>query len=187
MAKFDIYAAMLVDWQSRMNLVAPSTLETVWDRHFADSAQLAALSDPAPATWMDIGSGAGFPALVLALLAPGHFHLVEATAKKCRFLGEVAAALGIASRVTVHNQRIEAMAPLAPNVITARACASLGQLFTWGLPHAGNAKWLLLKGRTAADEVAAARATFDVDCTLVASRTDPDARIVNVRRVVRQT
>ena len=187
MAKFDIYAAMLADWQSRMNLVAPSTLATVWDRHFADSAQLGALSGPGPATWLDIGSGAGFPALVLALLAPGHFHLVEATAKKCRFLGEVAAALGIASRVTIHNQRIEAMAPLAPDVITARACASLGQLFTWGLPHAGNAQWLLLKGKTAAAEVAAARTIFDVDCTLVPSRTDPDARIVNVRRVRRRT
>lgn len=185
LAKLETYAALLIAWQERMNLVAPSTLATVWDRHFADSAQLAAFAGE-PTTWLDLGSGAGFPALVLALLAPGHFHLVEATAKKCRFLAEVAAALDLADRVTIHNCRIERLPALSVDIITARACASLVQLFDWGLPHASKARWLLLKGRTASDEVAAARAMFAFDCTLIPSRTDPDARIVDAQRVRRR-
>ena len=185
MAKFDAYAAMLVDWQARMNLVAPSTLATVWNRHFADSAQLVALAKGAT-TWLDLGSGAGFPALVVALLAPGHFHLVEATTKKCHFLGAVATALDLSDRVTIHNCRIEALPRLSPDIITARACASLTQLFEWGLPHASAARWLLLKGRTATDEVTAARAIFAFDHCLIASRTDPNARIVEAQRVRRR-
>ncbi len=185
MAKFDVYAKLLIDWQTRMNLVAPSTLATIWHRHFADSAQLVALAGN-PVSWLDIGSGAGFPALVVALLTPARFHLVEATAKKCRFLIEVAQALGLDARVTIHNSRIEALPVSAPDIISARACASLDQLFDWGLPHARSARWLLLKGRTATSEVAAARAKFAFDCTLVPSKTDPDARIVDAQRVRRR-
>jgi 16S rRNA (guanine527-N7)-methyltransferase len=186
MAKFDIYASLLVEWQTRMNLVAPSTLATVWDRHFADSAQLAALAGSAR-MWLDLGSGAGFPALVLALLMPtGYFHLVEATSKKCRFLAEVASALDLTDRVTVHNCRIEVLPPFSPDVITARACAGLSQLFEWGLPHGQAARWLLLKGKTAAAEVATASTMFAFDHILIASRTDPDARIVDAQRVRRR-
>ncbi len=185
MAKFDVYASLLVEWQMRMNLVAPSTLAMMWGRHFADSAQLGQLSRT-PATWLDLGSGAGFPSLVLALLTPGHFHLVESTTKKCRFLNEVASALNLTDRVTVHNCRIESLPRSVPDIITARACASLTQLFEWGLLHSKSARWLLLKGRTAADEVEVARATFTFDHHLIASRTDPDARIVDAQRVQRR-
>lgn len=184
MAKFDAYAVLLAEWQTRMNLVGPSTLEDVWDRHFADSAQLVALAGGAPdLVWLDLGSGAGFPGLVVALLAPGRFHLVEATTKKCRFLEAAVAALGLGATTTIHNARIEALPPLAADVVTARACASLAQLFAWGAPHGGRATWLLLKGRTAAAEVDAARASFDFSTELVPSRTDAQARIVVARDV----
>lgn len=187
LGRLDAYAALLADWQTRMNLVAASTLPDVWQRHFADSAQVAALVEATDATvWLDIGSGAGFPALVLALLCPGTFHLVEATTKKCAFLAAAASVLGVGERVVVHNGRIEALRPFAVDLVTARACASLTQLFAWGLPFAARARWLLLKGRTAADEVAAAGADFTFNHRLVASRTDPHARIVDARNVRRR-
>ena len=189
MPKFDLYATMLVDWQGRMNLVARSTIDEMWLRHFADSAQLAALTPEAGPTtcWLDLGSGAGFPALVLALLRPGTFHLVEATGKKCAFLAAVAAAVGVADRVTVRNGRIEALTPaLRPDIITARACAPLTRLFDWGVARGGDARWLLLKGRSVATEIAAAETHFTFDYTLVASRTDPHARIVDARNVRRR-
>lgn len=187
LAALDRYVAMLGEWQTRMNLVAASTLPDVWQRHVADSAQVAAMAAAGPAsTWLDLGSGAGFPALVLAVLAPGTFHLVEATAKKCTFLAAAAATLGVADRVVIHNMRIEKLPVVAADFITARACASLTQLFSWGEPFGRKAQWLLLKGRTAADEVAVAQQDFAFDHRLVASRTDPDARIVDARQVRRR-
>jgi 16S rRNA (guanine527-N7)-methyltransferase len=186
LARLDEYVALLADWQERINLIASSTLVDVWQRHIADSAQVAALVDATDTTvWLDIGSGAGFPALVLAALCPGTFHLVEATAKKCAFLAAAASVLGVADRVVIHNRRIEAMRPFAADIITARACASLTQLYAWGAPFSGRAQWVLMKGRTVADEVAAAASEFICDHHLVASRTDDEARIVvahNVRR-----
>ena len=183
----DRYVALLNEWQARMNLVAVSTLPDVWQRHVADSAQLIALADAGAATtWLDLGSGAGFPALVLARLAPGTFHLVEATAKKCAFLAAAAEALGVADRVVIHNRRIETLPPFDVDIVTARACASLTQLFTWGEAFARRGRWLLLKGRTAANEVAAAATEFAFNHHLVASRTDGDARIVDARHVRRR-
>lgn len=187
LAAFDAYVALLGEWQARMNLVAASTLPDVWQRHIADGAQLVALADATAATtWLDLGSGAGFPALVLARLAPGTFHLVEATAKKCAFLTAAAAALGVADRVVIHNRRIESLPVLAADIVTARACAPLAALFTWGEAFARQGRWLLLKGRTAAEEVAAAGREFSFDHRLVASRTDPQARIVDARHVRRR-
>ncbi len=187
MARLDAYAALLGEWQSRMNLVAASTLDDIWQRHFADSAQLAALADATAATtWLDIGSGAGFPALVLAVLCPGTFHLVESRAKKCAFLQAAADAIGVGGRVTVHNVRIEDLAPFPADIVTARAAASLAQLFEWGLPFGHDAHWLLPKGRSVAAEVAAAGTAFRFDHDLIPSRTDPDARIVVARNVRRR-
>ncbi len=187
MARLDAYVALLVEWQERMNLVAASTLADVWQRHIADSAQIAALIDANDATvWIDIGSGAGFPSLVLALLCPGTFHLIEATAKKCAFLAAAAASLGVADRVVIHNRRIEALPPFAADIVTARACAALTQLFAWGAPFGGRAQWALLKGRTVAGEVAVAAREFTFDHRLVASRTDDEARIVVARNVRRR-
>lgn len=190
MKQFDTYAALLVDWQTRMNLVGPSTLPDIWTRHFADSAQLADLvpSVTAETIWMDMGSGAGFPALALALLKPGVFHLVESTMKKARFLQTVADAVGLADRVVIHAARIEAVPPIGARIITARACAALGQLFEWGLRHGANARWLLLKGQSVGDEIAAARATFRFEAELISSRTDARGHIVvahDVRRLRR--
>lgn len=181
--KFDTYAAMLIDWQSRMNLVGPSTLHDIWGRHFADSAQLYPLAAGRRGVWLDLGSGAGFPALVMALLGAPNVHLVESTAKKCRFLEAVRDALGLEG-VTIHNQRIENLPPLTAEIISARALANLTQLFDWGLRFATPAtRWLLPKGEAASDEIATARRKYNFDIDLVPSTTDPRGKIIVAGRV----
>ncbi|TRW15055.1 16S rRNA (guanine(527)-N(7))-methyltransferase RsmG [Glacieibacterium frigidum] len=183
LACFETYAAMLAEWQGRMNLVGPATLAQTWERHFADSAQLVPLG---AAPWLDLGAGAGLPGLVIALLGGGPVDLVEATGKKTEFLAAVAEATGIADQVRIHRSRIEAMPLLQPATIVARACASLSQLFDWGIRFAGpTTRWVLPKGARAADEIAEARLRFRFDHDLVPSVTDAQARIVvatNVRR-----
>lgn len=182
--RFDTYAAMLSEWQGRMNLVGPATLEHIWERHFADSAQLAPLGS---APWLDLGAGAGLPGLVIALLGGGPVDLVEATGKKTDFLRAVVEATGLSDQVRIHRERIEAMPPMQPATIVARACASLTQLFDWGVRFAGpNTRWVLPKGARAADEIAEARLRFRFDHELVPSVTDAQARIVVARNVSRR-
>lgn len=189
LAKLDRYAALLAEWQARMNLVGPSTLPHIWGRHFRDSAQLASLAPTLGhrPVWLDIGAGGGFPGLVLAILGAGDIHLVESIAKKCRFLQAVADELELGDRATIHNMRVESLVRFRADVITARACANLAQLFDWGLPFAASSTmWLLPKGASVDEEVAAARRRFSFDAELVPSRTDPQARIVVARGVRRK-
>lgn len=187
LAKFDSYAELLVDWQQRMNLVGPSTLPQLWHRHFTDSAQLLPLAGPGK-SWLDIGAGAGFPGLVLALLDPAaKLTLVESIAKKCRFLGEVVGQLDLAAQVTIENRRIEALPRQKFDIITARALASLEQLFDWGLPYAGSGtRWLLPKGMRVAEELEAANHRFSFAHHLIPSQTDDQARIVVATGVQRR-
>jgi 16S rRNA (guanine527-N7)-methyltransferase len=178
------YAELLHEWQGRMNLVGPSTLPHVWTRHFADSAQLLPLAGTGR-SWLDIGAGGGFPGLVLAILDPtARFTLVESIAKKCRFLAAVCDDLGLNDRVTIENRRIETLPRQKFDVITARALASLEQLFAWGLPYAGSGTtWLLPKGIRVQEELASAAKQFHFEHALIPSRTDDDARIVVARAV----
>ena len=180
--KFDIYAAMLGEWQEKMNLVGRATLPYVWDRHFADSAQL--LQHAKAGSWLDIGAGAGFPGIVVALLGAQPVNLVEATTKKCLFLQAVVEALEL--EVIVHNARIETLRlPRVAN-ISARACASLTKLFDWGLPFATeDTRWLLMKGASVEQEVEDARQIFSFAADLIPSVTDPRGRIVCARSVRR--
>ena len=127
------YADLLAHWQRSINLVAPSTLPNVWSRHFADSAQLGSLA-PDARLWLDLGSGAGFPGLVVALLQAQvpdfRMHMVESNRKKCAFLAEVARALQ--TPVDIHAMRIEDLPEkaqsLRPDVVSARALAPLPRL-----------------------------------------------------------
>src|SRR6266508_4117959 len=156
------YAELLAHWQARTNLVAPSTLPTLWSRHFADSAQLCALA-PEARLWLDLGSGAGFPGLVIAILQTGtpdfRMHLVESNRKKCAFLAEVARATK--APVDIHPMRVEDLADsaesLVPDVVSARALAPLPRLFGLAAPFfAGGTRGLFLKGHEAEAEVEAA-------------------------------
>jgi 16S rRNA (guanine527-N7)-methyltransferase len=187
MAQLDRYAALLTEWQDRMNLVGPSTLPHIWDRHFADSAQLLPIAGTGR-SWLDIGAGAGFPGLVLAALDPtATFTLVESIAKKCRFLSEVVEQLGLQDRVSIENRRIETLPRAKFDIITARALANLAQLFDWALPYAGSGtRWLLPKGVRVHEELEFAERRFAFDHQLVASLTDAEARIVVASGVKRR-
>jgi 16S rRNA (guanine527-N7)-methyltransferase len=187
LAQFDTYAALLTDWQTRMNLVGPSTLAAVWQRHFSDSAQILAIAGERR-SWLDIGAGAGFPGLVIALLDPlARLTLVESIAKKCRFLDAVVTTTGLQDRVTIENRRVETLPRAKFDIITARALAALDQLFDWGLPYAGSGtRWILPKGARVDDELAIASKRFAFDYSLVPSRTDAAARIVVASGVKRR-
>jgi 16S rRNA (guanine527-N7)-methyltransferase len=180
------YADLLARWQRSKNLVAPSTLPALWSRHFADSAQLCALA-PSARLWLDLGSGAGFPGLVVAILESGkpnfRMHLVESNRKKCAFLAEVARATE--APVDIHAMRIEDLAEraktLRPEVVCARALAPLPRLLELAIPFFGEkTRGLFLKGRDAQTEIAEAGTRFDFGCRIHASLTAGDSCIVEV-------
>jgi 16S rRNA (guanine527-N7)-methyltransferase len=180
------YAELLTQWQTRTNLVAPSTLPVLWSRHFADSAQLAALA-PDARLWLDLGSGAGFPGLVVAILEAGRpdfrMHLVESNQKKCAFLAEVARETKAA--VDIHAVRIEDLAEsaqsLKPDVVSARALAPLPRLLELASPFFGpRTRGLFLKGREAEAEIEAASTAFDFAVRRHPSLTAADSHIVEI-------
>jgi 16S rRNA (guanine527-N7)-methyltransferase len=123
LARLEAYAALLLAWNRRVNLVGRGTEEDLWRRHMLDSAQLHPLIPAGARTLVDLGSGAGFPGLVLAILGGPHVHLVESDQRKAVFLREAARVTGAAAMV--HAIRIEAAPPLAADIVTARALAPL--------------------------------------------------------------
>jgi len=180
------YAELLAHWQKTTNLIAPSTLAVLWSRHFADSAQLRTLAQNAR-LWLDLGSGAGFPGLVVAILEAGRpdfrMHLVESNRKKCAFLAEVARETE--APVDIHAVRIEELAEsgerLEPDVVSARALAPLPRLFELASPFFGpKTRGLFLKGREAESEIEAAKAKWDFVARLHPSLTSADSHIVEV-------
>lgn len=186
--KLVVYEALLRQWQKTINLVAPSTLDHVWSRHFADSAQLFALAPPDAKCWLDLGSGAGFPGLVLAIMLADRdgakVTLVESDTRKAAFLAEVARRTG--ASVDIRPERIEKIATqtkLGPvDVITARALAPLPRLLELAAPaFSPQTMGLFLKGREAEAEVDAARERWAFECTLQPSLSDAGGRIVIVR------
>ena len=185
--RLDRYEAQLAEWQAHTNLVGPSTLPHVWNRHFTDSAQLLPIAGWGK-TSLDMGAGAGFPGLVIAMIdGDARITLVESIAKKCRFLSEVVESAGLAERVSVENRRVETLPRQKFDVITARALAGLDQLFDWGLAYAGSGtRWLLPKGARYAEELRVADRRFAFHHDLVPSLTDSQARIVVASGVKRR-
>jgi 16S rRNA (guanine527-N7)-methyltransferase len=192
--RLEIYERLLRQWQKAVNLVAPSTLDTVWHRHFADSAQLLALAAPQASAWLDLGSGAGFPGLVVAILlaerGSAQVDLIESNTRKAAFLREVARQTGILAAVAVDilSIRIENAATQAnlprPEVVSARALAPLDRLLALTAPLAGaSTMGLFMKGRDAAAEVEEAKKAWNFNVELVPSRTEPDGRIVVIRHL----
>jgi 16S rRNA (guanine527-N7)-methyltransferase len=176
------YADLLRKWNEKTNLVSASTLPDLWRRHFLDSAQLARFAPDGGIT--DLGAGAGFPGLVLAILGIPDIHLVESDQKKVAFLREAARVSG--AKVTIHPQRIETL-PTIPTVhITSRALASVSEILALAMPKAPpNAKFLLLKGQNVAVELTEARKLWTMHVEEHASLSDPAARIVILGKVHR--
>jgi 16S rRNA (guanine527-N7)-methyltransferase len=183
LARLDAYAALLWQWSARINLVGASTLPDLWRRHFLDSAQLFPLVPAAAQSLVDLGSGAGFPGLVLAIIGVPGVELIESDARKCAFLRE--AARIAAAPVTIRNARIEALPPqVAAAVVTARGVAPLDRLLVLAQRFIGpNTVCLFPKGEAAAQEVAAAQHAWRMDVTTHQSRSDPRGVVLCLSRV----
>jgi 16S rRNA (guanine527-N7)-methyltransferase len=187
MADLERYRGLVETWNERINLVGPSAMAEFWRRHAFDSAQLLRI-EPQARVWADIGAGAGLPGVVLAILlkgAPGaHVHLIESLQKRCRFLGEVVAALELPA--TVHNARAESLKLTGIDVITARACAPLARLFEYARPNLREGtRGLFLKGRDVAAELAEARKTWRFEVEQIPSVSDASGTILRVERLAR--
>ena len=173
---------LLLKWSGRINLVAPSTLADPWRRHFLDSAQLLPRVPAGADSLIDLGSGAGFPGLVLAIMGVPGVELVEADARKCAFLRE--AARVAAAPATIRNARIEALPPRPVAVVTARGCAPLDRLLSYSQWFIGpETVCLFAKGEQAGQEVAVAQQEWEFDVTSHPSRSDPRGVILCLRRV----
>lgn len=169
-------------WQKAINLVSKATLEEVWTRHILDSAQLLPLIPREAKTLVDLGSGGGFPGLVLAALRPNlAVTLIEADARKGAFLGEAGRRMELKNQPTVVISRIEAAPPVKADVVTARALAPLGQLLAWAAPHrSDNAICLFHKGKGWQAEVSEAMKEWDLQAQPFSSVTDRDAVLLRV-------
>lgn len=186
MADLERFRRMLEDGNAVMNLVGPATLPDFWNRHAWDSAQLLRLA-PEARTWADLGAGAGFPGLILAILlkdTPGvTVHLVESMAKRCRFLGEVSRELALPTQI--HNARAEDLS-LAVDIVTARACAPMSRLLGYARPYIkGGARGLFLKGQDVVSELSDASRSWKFKAGLVPSLSDPRGQIVDLESLAR--
>ena len=181
------FRRLLGEWNEKMNLVGPATLEVFWNRHAWDSAQLLQLAPAEALAWADLGAGAGLPGLVLAILGKGrpgfHVHLVESMAKRCRFLSEVVTALDLPA--TVVHERAENLS-LAVDIVTARACAPLHRLLGYARPYlTAGAQGLFLKGQDVVSDMTEAARYWEYEADVVPSLSDPGGRIVRVKRLGR--
>lgn len=183
------YQRLLEVWQKKLNLVSPTTLSDAWDRHFLDSSQLLAILPPGPLSLIDLGSGAGFPGLVLAILRPEILRvtLVESDFKKCVFLENVSRET--ITPVTVLCSRIESLDhSLQGDVITARALAPLCQLLSYAFPLMKEKSiGLFLKGKGYEKEIEEARKIWEFDLEIYPSLTDSTGRILKIAHLKKVT
>ncbi|WP_333712173.1 16S rRNA (guanine(527)-N(7))-methyltransferase RsmG [Yoonia sp.] len=188
MARLEAFASLMAKWTPKINLIAKGTLGDIWDRHIVDSAQIYRHAPEDFATWADIGSGGGFPGIVVAAIAKekhpdARFVLIESDQRKCAFLRTAARALDMS--VDVIASRIEEAPPQAADVVSARALAPLPALLPLILRHLReDGRALVHKGRQAAQEVAEARVQWAFDLEDHPSITDPDARLLQIQRIL---
>ncbi len=187
LARLKTYAGMLEDWNNRQNLVSSGSLQDVWRRHFWDSAQLLPLLPTRTMSLIDLGSGAGFPGLVLAELLKErgvNVVLLEATTKKCRFLEAVAERLKLP--VTVRNGRVEGQDEERFDVVTARACAPLEELLPYAQRFFGDGtRGFFHKGQNLAAELTQAGKSWRIKAEQHPSRSDPSGVILEIRELQR--
>lgn len=176
-------------WTAKINLIAASTTDDLWDRHIVDSAQLYQFAPKSFSNWLDIGSGGGFPGIVMAIYAKTQqpdavFVLIESDQRKATFLRTASRELGL--NVTVVAERIEATTPQNADVVSARALTTLSTLLPLAKRHIKPTGLCLFhKGRRAKDEIAEARKAWQFDLEEHPSFTDPDARLLVIQRISR--
>jgi 16S rRNA (guanine527-N7)-methyltransferase len=181
LARLEGYAELLAKWQKTINLVARESLGDLWRRHMLDSAALWPLLPTGARSLVDLGSGAGFPGLVLAIMGVPQVHLMESDARKCAFLAQAARQFA-PGNVTIHHGRIEAIAPLAADVVTARALADLGQLLGYVARHlAPGGACLLLKGRRVEDELTLAGQSWTMAVERFSNPAESSGTILRIK------
>lgn len=177
------YASLVKKWQKAINLVAPSTIPQIWDRHLIDSAQLWPIIKSCGAKKTDIidlGSGGGFPGLVLAIAGADQVQMIESDTRKCVFLRETARELGL-NNVVVHDKRIEDVSLPASSFVTARALTSLKQLYQWAQKYSNEKTHMLfLKGQDADSEIRELPANIQQNILVYNSYTDSKAKILDI-------
>lgn len=189
MARLRIYESLLHKWNPAINLVSRNSLDDLWHRHFADSAQTFRLRGDRAVRWADLGSGGGFPGMVIAIMATEaapdlRVTLVESDMRKAAFLTTVARETG--TLATVVAERIEAVAPLAADIVSARALAPLDALLAYAEPHIGSqGKALFLKGSSAQAELDMAVRNWRFTSQAHPSLTDPAAVIIEIKGLSR--
>jgi 16S rRNA (guanine527-N7)-methyltransferase len=187
-SRLDAFVALLLEWQVTTNLIASSTIREIWSRHVADSLQLLKFA-PYARTWIDLGSGGGFPGMVIAcaLAPPGEVHLVESNAKKAAFLREAARVTGAPAKIhVVRVENFPQISALKPDIVTARALAPLPKLLGYVAPFVERgAKALLLKGQDVEEELTEASKYWRIDAELAPSETDASGRILIVKGLQR--
>ncbi|MGF1608627.1 MAG: 16S rRNA (guanine(527)-N(7))-methyltransferase RsmG [Kiloniellales bacterium] len=181
--RLKVYAELLVKWNGSINLVGAKSLDDLWGRHMLDSAQLQPLLPPKPPerslVIVDLGTGAGFPGMVLSILGAGEVHLIESDQRKVQFLREVARNVG--SEAHIHGVRIEELRPFPADVVTARALAPLDKLLQHAAPYLeGGGYALFLKGRRARQELTEAEKAWKMQADCIPSRSDPSGTILHV-------
>lgn len=187
MADLDAFVGLVTEWNEKMNLIGPATLPLFWSRHAWDSAQLR-LHAPQARTWADLGAGAGFPGLVLAILLKGtpggHVHLVESMTKRCRFLAEVVKALDLPA--TIHNARAEDL-DITVDIVTARACAPAIRLLGYARPYLRRgALGLFLKGQDVESELTDATKCWKFQSSLRPSLSAPASHVLMIEGTPRE-
>lgn len=178
-ARLDQLVTMVAQENDRQNLIAPSTVATLWSRHIVDSVQLVRLGGDADGLWIDIGTGGGFPGLAVAVVRPAAMMLVEPRKKRAQFLDAAAAALGVAESVTVCASKIEGVAPCRAAIISARAVASIDTILRIAA-HVSDEKtlWLLPRGRLDPSEMVELRRRWSFVFHVEQSLTDAESSIV---------
>jgi 16S rRNA (guanine527-N7)-methyltransferase len=185
MDKLRLYLGLLEKWQKRFNLVGPRTLQDPWRRHFLDSAQLVPFVAKAGGPLLDMGTGAGFPGLVLSILGVTDVHLIDSDANKVEFLRQVIRETGASA--TLHRVRLEEYDGPKAACLTSRATASLDALLNYGEKISQDrARAIFLKGKTGLDELTTAQGIWHIDHTCHTSKSDSNGIVIEIHEFNRR-
>ena len=185
--RLELFVGLLRSENELQNLVSAASLDHVWRRHFADSAQLIRFAGASDGSWIDLGTGAGFPGMVVALLRSGPVTLVESRKLRVDFLLRARDALGLSEQVEVVCANVQTVPARVFDAISARAFAPRGKLLELGERFAApTTRWVLPKGKNAKSELAAVESLWQGEFRLEPSLTDPDAQIIVAEQVRRR-
>lgn len=187
--RFEIYAAHLTRWNRKINLVSPATIGDIWTRHILDSIQLAGLTRGTAKNWVDLGSGAGLPGLLVAVIKcesdPAFsMTLVDSDSRKCAFMAEAARAMGVSVKIETRRLEPDTKAPQRYEIVSARALAPLDKLLGYAAPLASRETVCLFpKGRNRAAELEMAGRTWNMSVEEIASLSDSEGAILRISEI----